>query len=239
MPGCNAETSTIVFIKKNQVPQDRAKDMTYGLITTLIRPEKLDKLNRTRLVVGGNRVHYPGDTGTPTTNLLTVKLLLNSIISTPNAKFMKMDIKDFYLNTQWHGMNKCNCGLQTCQRMSLHTTTSLTSQRMTATSTARSRRGCMAYHRPGSLPSNYSKNASSHTATVRAQSPQACGSMTPAPSASFLLSTILESNMWEKRMHNTCLTQYKNTTNAHATGKENNTAVLPLSGTTWDRKSTS
>ncbi len=44
-------------------------------------------------------MHYPGDAGTPTTDLLTVKLLLNSIISTPNEKFMIMDIKDFYLNT--------------------------------------------------------------------------------------------------------------------------------------------
>ncbi len=50
-------------------------------------------------MAGGDRVHYPGDTGTPTADILTVKLLLNSIISTPNAKFMTMDIKDFYLNT--------------------------------------------------------------------------------------------------------------------------------------------
>jgi hypothetical protein len=50
-------------------------------------------------VAGGNRVHYLGDAGTPTADQLTVKLLLNSIISTPNAKFMTMDIKDFYLNT--------------------------------------------------------------------------------------------------------------------------------------------
>jgi hypothetical protein len=50
-------------------------------------------------VAGGNRVHYPGDAGTPTADLLTVKLLINSIISTPNAKFMTMDMKDFYLNT--------------------------------------------------------------------------------------------------------------------------------------------
>ena len=28
-----------------------------------------------------------------------VKLLLNSVISTPDAKFMTIDIKDFYLNT--------------------------------------------------------------------------------------------------------------------------------------------
>ncbi len=73
--------------------------MTYGLITCLIRPEKIEEPNETRFVAGGDRVHYPGDTGTPSTNLLTVKLLINSIISTPNAKYMTMDIKDFYLNT--------------------------------------------------------------------------------------------------------------------------------------------
>jgi len=99
MPGRNTGTSTIVFIKKDQVPRARAKDVTYGLITTLIRPEKNEEPNRTRLVAGGDRVHYPGDAGTPTADLLTVKILLNSTISTPNAKFMTMDIKDFYLNT--------------------------------------------------------------------------------------------------------------------------------------------
>ena len=39
------------------------------------------------------------DCGTPTASMLTIKLLLNSIISTPGAKFMAIDIKDFYLNT--------------------------------------------------------------------------------------------------------------------------------------------
>jgi hypothetical protein len=34
-----------------------------------------------------------------TADLLTVKLMLNSVISTPNAKFMTIDIKDFYLMT--------------------------------------------------------------------------------------------------------------------------------------------
>ncbi len=42
MPGRNTGTNTIVFIKKNQVPQNRAKDVTYGLITCLIRPEKIE-----------------------------------------------------------------------------------------------------------------------------------------------------------------------------------------------------
>ena len=44
-------------------------------------------------------MHFPGNAGTPTADLLTVKLLINSIISTEGAKFMTMDIKDFYLNT--------------------------------------------------------------------------------------------------------------------------------------------
>jgi hypothetical protein len=36
MPGCNAGTNTIIFIKKDQVPKVRAKDVTYGLITCLL-----------------------------------------------------------------------------------------------------------------------------------------------------------------------------------------------------------
>jgi hypothetical protein len=99
MPGCNTGTNTIIFIRKGQVPMTRAKDVTYGLITCLVWPEKLDEPNRTRLVTGGDRIHYPGNAGTPTANLLTIKILINSIISTAGAKFMTMDIKGFYLNT--------------------------------------------------------------------------------------------------------------------------------------------
>jgi hypothetical protein len=45
MPGCNTGTNTIVFIKKNQVSQNRAKDVTYSLINCLIRPEKIEEPN--------------------------------------------------------------------------------------------------------------------------------------------------------------------------------------------------
>jgi len=51
------------------------------------------------LVTGGDRVHYPGNASTPTADLLTLKIHINSITSTAGAKFMTMDIKDFYLNT--------------------------------------------------------------------------------------------------------------------------------------------
>ncbi len=90
---------TIFFIPKDKVPRARAKDITYGLITCLIRPEKTNKPNRTRLVARGDRVHYPFNVGTLAANLLTIKLLINSVISTPGERFFMMDIKNFYLCT--------------------------------------------------------------------------------------------------------------------------------------------
>ena len=36
--------------------------------------------------------------GTPTANLLSVKLLFNSIISTPGTRFKGLDLNNFYLN---------------------------------------------------------------------------------------------------------------------------------------------
>ena len=48
---------------------------------------------------GSELTNYPCDCGTPTANLLTVKLLLNIIISTMGAKFMILNISNFYLMT--------------------------------------------------------------------------------------------------------------------------------------------
>ncbi len=99
MPGRTTGTDTIFFIPRHMVPKERVRDITYGLITCLIRPEKIEEPNRTRLVAGGDRVHYLFDAGTPTADLLTIKLLINSVISAPGARFFMMDIKNFYLNT--------------------------------------------------------------------------------------------------------------------------------------------
>jgi len=91
-------TNTINFIDKSEVPEDRFKDVTYGKFVCTIRPEKTEK-NRTRLVVGGNRINYPGEVGTPTADMLLAKILFNSVISTKGARFMTGDIKNFYLMT--------------------------------------------------------------------------------------------------------------------------------------------
>ncbi len=91
-------TETISFVKKDKISDDRKGNETYARIVCVYCDGKKDKY-RTRITMGGNLVNYLGDCGTPTANLFTVKLLLNSMISTPNAKFMTLDLKDFYLMT--------------------------------------------------------------------------------------------------------------------------------------------
>jgi hypothetical protein len=60
------------------------KDVTYRKFVCTIRPEKKET-HRTRFVVGGNKINYPGEVATPTAEMLVAKLLFNSIISTHGA----------------------------------------------------------------------------------------------------------------------------------------------------------
>ena len=62
-----------------------------------IIPQKAET-HRTRLTVGGNLIHFPVDVSTPTTDLITAKLIFKSVLSTKNAKFVCADIANFYLN---------------------------------------------------------------------------------------------------------------------------------------------
>ncbi len=91
-------TKTIAFMLKDMIPQNRRKDITYGQIVCDYRSEKKDPYC-TRIMMGGNLINYPNDCGTPTADLLTVKIMFNSVISTPNPKFMTINIKDFNLMT--------------------------------------------------------------------------------------------------------------------------------------------
>ena len=98
LPGVFDGTNTFIFIYKNKVPDNRWKYVTYGRICANYCPEKSDPY-RIRLTVGGNLINLPGDCRTPTANMFTVKILLNTTISTTGAKFMTIDIRNFYLNT--------------------------------------------------------------------------------------------------------------------------------------------
>jgi hypothetical protein len=89
-------TNTIRFIQRSNIPKGRK--VTYGSFVVDIKEHKEEK-ERTRLTVGGDKIEYPGDKSTRTAGLTTVKILINSVISTLGAKFLVIDINNFYLNT--------------------------------------------------------------------------------------------------------------------------------------------
>jgi hypothetical protein len=91
-----AGTDTCFFIPKSLVPAH--KRPTYGRICCNYQQQKEEK-HHVRLTVGGNWIDYPGNKSTPMTDLTTAKLLINSTISTPGAKFLGIDLANFYLNT--------------------------------------------------------------------------------------------------------------------------------------------
>jgi hypothetical protein len=83
------------FIPHHSLLPDRKA--TYLRIVAEECPLKAET-KRIRFTVGGNRIDYPGKVSTQTADLTTVKLLLNSVLSTPGARFATADISNFYLN---------------------------------------------------------------------------------------------------------------------------------------------
>ena len=98
MPGRNNGTDTMFFVHKHQIPRHKLKDIANTRIVCNVHPQKAET-NRTRLTYAGQNLQVSMDLSTPTADSMTVKLLLNSVISTPGAKVVTLDIKDFYLNT--------------------------------------------------------------------------------------------------------------------------------------------
>jgi len=60
------------------------------------RPQK-DDPNRIRITAMGNLITYDGELSVRTADINTAKIHWNSVVSTPNAKYMCLDIKNFYL----------------------------------------------------------------------------------------------------------------------------------------------
>ena len=84
------------FITKQEVP--KTNKVTYASFVLNYRPLKAEPW-RVRLVVGGDKLPYDDDAGSPAASLIETKLLINSVISdaSKGAKFMSLDLKDFFL----------------------------------------------------------------------------------------------------------------------------------------------
>jgi hypothetical protein len=76
------------------IPADRT--ITYARVVVDFCPQKADP-HRIRITARGNLINYPGELTTRTANLATSKLMWNSVLSTKGAKYMCLDIKNFYL----------------------------------------------------------------------------------------------------------------------------------------------
>jgi hypothetical protein len=76
------------------IPADRT--VTYARVVVNFFPQKLNP-HQIRITARGNLINYPGELTTRTANLTTSKLMWNSVLSTKGAKYMCLDIKNFYL----------------------------------------------------------------------------------------------------------------------------------------------
>ena len=85
----------IFFIPRAKVPTGRK--VTYANPVCDYRPLKDDPYRIRLLTVGGDKLPYANDAGSPAASLLEAKLLFNSVISTPGAKFISADIKNYFL----------------------------------------------------------------------------------------------------------------------------------------------
>ncbi len=92
-------TDTVKFLtleEIKQIPKDRR--VTYACIVVNYRAQK-DDSNRVCITVSGNLIDYPDEVTTRLANLTTTKLMWNSVISTPDARYCCVDIKSFYIET--------------------------------------------------------------------------------------------------------------------------------------------
>ena len=94
-PGMNA----IFVLTRDEVRRiPKKKKITYARLVVDFRPQKADP-NRVRMTAGGNLIEYAGELTMHTANLTTAKIVWNSVLSTPGAKYACFDISNMYLHT--------------------------------------------------------------------------------------------------------------------------------------------
>ena len=84
-------TDTMFFISKDQFPKDQIKDVIYGRIIADFWPQKQEPHNML-LTVRGYLISNAGDGRTPTADITTSKIIINSTISASGERYMCYDI---------------------------------------------------------------------------------------------------------------------------------------------------
>jgi hypothetical protein len=98
-PGVTKATNTIFFRSHNEIRHiPKHRTVTYARIVIDHCLHKEDP-NHVRITIGGKFINYPFELTTRTTDMVSLKLLWNSTISTKVARFASDDIKNMYLET--------------------------------------------------------------------------------------------------------------------------------------------
>jgi hypothetical protein len=93
-----AGINTFFLVDYHDILIHKRKEICHNMVVCEVHPEK-DDPDCTCITIGGNCICFMGYAGIKTTSLELVKLLLNSVLSCPGARFSSIDLKNFYLNT--------------------------------------------------------------------------------------------------------------------------------------------
>jgi hypothetical protein len=91
-------TNSIIVMTHDDVkciPKNQT--ITYACVVVNLRPQNADP-HCIQIMAGGNPINCPGELSTGMADLTTSKLMWNSVLSTEGAKYMCLDIKNFYLS---------------------------------------------------------------------------------------------------------------------------------------------
>jgi len=90
-------TNAIFVMTHAEIPLIPADcTITYTRVVVDFHLQKADQ-HRICITAGGNLINYSGELTTRTADLITSKLMWNSVLSTKGTKYMCLDIKNFYL----------------------------------------------------------------------------------------------------------------------------------------------
>ncbi len=106
--GITKGTNTIFFLSHTDIrniPTNRT--FTYDRIVIDHHPQKEDP-NRIRITIGGNLIDYSFELTTRIVDMVSSKILWNSVIRTKGACFAGADIKNMYLETPLHQFEYMN-----------------------------------------------------------------------------------------------------------------------------------
>jgi hypothetical protein len=94
----HAGTNSVLIMTHSEIniAMKAGHKWTYARVVVNYRPQKEDP-NRIQIAVRGKLITYKGDTSTRTADLTTSKLLQNSVLSTKGARYMCLDLENFYL----------------------------------------------------------------------------------------------------------------------------------------------